>query len=106
MSRILSLIVMVWGALTSQALAADRHITFTNNTGGHIEALFGSNEGSKSWEEDLLGDATLAPDDELTVNFDDGSGYCKFDFKAVYADGSEGILSGVDVCSETEISIE
>ena len=88
------------------AMAQDRVVTFTNNTGDHVESLFGSNAGASTWEEDLLGDVTLAPQEAIDVNFDDGTDYCNFDFKAVYADGSDAILQNVDVCEVSGVSIE
>jgi hypothetical protein len=32
------------------------------------------------------------------INFDDGTGYCKFDFKAEFSDGDEVVKNGIDVC--------
>jgi len=32
------------------------------------------------------------------INIDDGSGYCQFDFKAVFDDGDELVRKKVDVC--------
>jgi hypothetical protein len=32
------------------------------------------------------------------INFDDGTGYCKFDFKAEFSDGDEVVKHGIDVC--------
>ena len=35
----------------------------------------------------------------VNINFDDGTGYCTFDFKAVFSDGDEVIQPNVDVCT-------
>ncbi len=97
-------LILSFGA--GQAMAENRVVTFQNLSGQAIEALFGSNTGTNDWEEDLLGDGTLGIDEEIDVNFDDGTGSCAFDFKAVYGDGSEGVLPNVDVCSIASVTIE
>lgn len=97
-------LILTFGA--SQAMAENRVVTFQNHTDEAVEALYGSNTGTNDWEEDLLGEGTLGPDEEIDVNFDDGTGSCAFDFKAVYADGSEGVLPNVDVCSIANVTIE
>ncbi len=84
---------------TSSGSSADRHVTIINNTGSTITRFYGSNAGSNSWEEDILGADVLAPGQRVSINFDDGSGYCTFDFKAQFADGSSSVENGVDVCT-------
>ena len=34
----------------------------------------------------------------VDINFNDESGYCKFDFKAVFEDGDELVRQNVNVC--------
>ena len=44
------------------AAALDRRVEIINNTGFTIVEFYGSNTGSDSWEEDILGpDATIPP---------------------------------------------
>ena len=78
--------------------SANRNVTIVNQSGYDITRFYGSNSGSNSWEEDILGTSILANGSSANINFDDGSGYCTFDFKVVFADGTEGIEHGVDVC--------
>ena len=70
-----------------------------NDTGFTMTQFYGSNAGSNSWEEDILGVDVLYSGSSVDINFDDGSGYCTFDFKAVFADGDEVIQRNVDVCT-------
>jgi hypothetical protein len=79
--------------------SADRRVTIANNTGQTISRFYGSNTGSDSWEEDILGSSVLPPGMSTTINFDDGSGYCTFDFKAVLSDGTPIVETGVNVCT-------
>lgn len=63
-----------------------------------IVRFYASNVGEKDWEEDILGQDVLRPGQSVTVNVDDGSGYCLYDFKAVFDDGDELVRSRIDVC--------
>ncbi len=87
------------------AFAENRVVTFENKSDSAVEALFGSNVGENSWEEDLLGEGVLEPGEAIEVNFDDGTGSCQFDFKATFADGTEGTLADVNVCEVSNVTI-
>ena len=84
--------------LATPASAEDRHVKIINETNATIVHFYGSNAGSKSWEEDILGQDELKPGQSVRINFEDGSGYCLFDFKAVFSDGDVLIRKGIDVC--------
>ncbi|MBI1218387.1 MAG: hypothetical protein GC186_07545 [Rhodobacteraceae bacterium] len=81
------------------AVAQDRHVKVVNKTGVTMVSLYGSNVGSDSWEEDILGGDELRSGQSVNVNFDDGTGYCKYDLKAVFADGDKVIKRGINVCT-------
>ena len=80
------------------AAALDRRVTIINNTDFTIVRFYGSNKGSDSWEEDILGSDVLSPNSQVTINFDDGSGYCKFDFRAEFNDGDVLVRKDINVC--------
>jgi hypothetical protein len=84
--------------LASPALALDRRVMIINETGYTIMEFYGSNTGSNSWEEDILGRDTIPPGTQMVINFNDQSGYCMFDFRAIFDDGEELIREGVNVC--------
>ena len=86
--------------------AENRVVTFTNNTAVAVHTIFGSNTGADTWEEDILGEGVLEANDAIDINFDDGTGYCMFDFKVTFADGDEGTLSGVNVCEISDVTID
>jgi hypothetical protein len=90
---------------TTTTTSANRTVTIVNNTGSTITNFYGSNAGSNSWEEDILGTSTLASGSSANINFDDGSGYCSFDFKVVFSDGSTVVEEGIDVCKVTTYTI-
>ncbi len=85
-------------AFVASASAEDRHVKIINETSATIVHFYGSNAGSDSWEEDILGQDVLKPGQSVNINFDDGSGYCLFDFKAEFSDGDTLIRRGIDVC--------
>lgn len=85
-------------ANSATANAADRRVRIINETSYDIVRFYGSNVGTDSWEEDILGRDILRAGNSVMINFDDGSGYCIFDFKAVFDDGDEVIKERVNVC--------
>jgi len=84
-------------ALTAAA-AANRHVDIVNETGKTLTEFYASATGTDDWEEDILGEDTLANGEVFDIDIDDGTGACKFDFKAVFTDGSSHVRRAVDVC--------
>jgi hypothetical protein len=80
------------------AAAEDRRVEIVNDTGFTMTHFYGSNKKSDSWEEDILGDDVLPSGSSVVINFDDGTGYCVFDFRAVFEDGDELVDREVNVC--------
>lgn len=89
---------------TSVSSGYNKHVLVVNNTSKTMYRFQGSNTGSSSWEEDILGSDTLGPGSSVDVNFEDGSGYCSFDFRATFVDGSSQVLTGVDVCTVSKVT--
>lgn len=81
-----------------EATALDRRVTIVNNTSYDIVEFYASNKGSRSWEEDILGRQILPSGSSVVINIDDGSGYCKYDFLAVFDDGEELTKYDNNVC--------
>jgi len=90
--------VVLSAVLALPALALDRRVRIVNNTGFTMVAFYGSNQGADNWEEDILGNDVLPSGASVTINFDDGTGYCIFDFKAVFEDGDELTDFGNNIC--------
>ena len=81
------------------AIAANRHVDIVNDTGMTMAEFYASATGTDDWEEDILGSDTLANGEVFDIDIDDGTSACKFDFKAVFTDGSSHVRRSVDVCS-------
>lgn len=87
------------------ATGQNRNVTIINNTGQDIIRFYGSNAGTNSWEEDILGQDILPRGRSVNINFNDGSGYCTFDFRAELRNGSTRETYGVDVCRVSSVTI-
>lgn len=85
--------------LTGAAHAADRHVDIINKTGMTLTKFYASSTGTRSWEEDILGRDTLDDGETITININDGTGACKFDFKAVFENGQSIEKGAIDVCT-------
>lgn len=84
---------------TVTTTSANRNVQIVNNTGFTMTNFYGSNAGANSWQEDILGVDVLPSGSSVSINFDDGTGFCTFDFKAVFSDGDSVIQPNVDVCT-------
>ncbi len=87
----------------SSGSSANRHVTIINNTNVSMREFYGSNAGVDNWQEDILGTSVLPAGSSVDINFDDGSGYCTFDFKAVFVDGSSLVDNSVNVCTTSSV---
>ena len=83
---------------TTSAMAVERQVTINNQTSFTIVEFYASNTGTTDWEEDILGTDVLASGASVNINIDDGSGYCKFDFLAVFDDGDQVVSPDNNVC--------
>jgi hypothetical protein len=81
------------------ASAENRHVDVVNETGRTMTEFYASATNADEWEEDILGSDTLADGEVFDIDIDDGSGACKFDFKAVFTDGTSHVRRAVDVCT-------
>ena len=99
---VLSLAILAIGIVDAAAL--DRRVRINNSTSYDIIEFYASNTGTSSWEEDILGRSILPAGNSVMINIDDGSGYCKFDFLAVFEDGEEVVAPDNNVCSIPEFT--
>ena len=79
--------------------ADQRDFTVVNETSYTIDNLYVSPHSSDNWEEDVLGNDVLESGHRVKVTFSDDLGYCFYDIKAVYSDGTKSEKYNVDLCS-------
>lgn len=83
------------------AVAENRWMSISNDTGVTMLRFYASNRGSTSWGRDWLGSDVLRSGYYIDLNFDDGTGYCMWDFKAEFSDGDTVESMSVNVCAES-----
>ncbi len=84
--------------LAGAAQALDRRVRVVNDSHVDITGFFGVNVDTRDWQDSLLGDDILPAGGSVVLNFDDGSGYCRFRFRAVFKDGVALERDSVNVC--------
>ena len=93
---------------SSAAAAQDgknRIVLINNKTGYVVNEIYASNTSATDWQEDILHENTLQPGATLRANIDDGTGHCVFDFRIVFADGTEAEKRDFDVCTMEALNI-
>jgi len=83
---------------TGTAQAQDRNVRIHNETGYTLYRFYSTNSGSSKWGRDVMGSSTLPSGRSMNMNFDNKYGYCEFDFRAIFEDGSELTRARVNVC--------
>ncbi len=91
--------------VAAPAMAQEAVFTLNNATSFGIVEFYGSADGDVSWEENILGGQTLAAGGNLSVNFDNGSGVCVYDLRAVFDDGDETVIKDVDICAQKSVTL-
>lgn len=94
----LSLAAAVVAVTAVSASAYDRHLTIHNDTGLTLYKFYSTNSGASKWGNDVMGSSTLPNGASMRLNFDNSKGYCEFDFRAVFEDGSVLQRANVNVC--------
>ena len=74
----------------------DRTVAIVNGTGATLVQIYGTAGGG--WGANRLRSGAIAPGASATISFEDGSGECRFNVKAVFADGTEKLNNDIDVC--------
>jgi hypothetical protein len=101
--------VVAAAALVSFASAAsasndgkNRKVLVQNISSQQINNLYASPITAKTWEEDLLGQRTLAAGASISANIDNGTNECMFDLKVVMASGKTFEHRSVNVCAASK----
>jgi hypothetical protein len=84
--------------LAGTAHALDRRVRIVNDSHVDIVDFFAVNVDVRDWSESLLGDDILPAGGSVVLDFDDGSGYCRYRFRAVFVDGFELERPSINVC--------
>jgi hypothetical protein len=85
--------------------AEDRRVEVVNASGRELREFYASNSQRSNWEEDILGQDTLPSGRSITINIDDGSGTCRFDFLAVLDGGRKVEQRNINVCEVSRFTV-
>ena len=94
----ISAAILAVGFSTVTAGAVDRNVKIHNDTGYTIYRFYSTNSGASKWGSDVMGNSTLPTGSAMNLNFDNSQGYCEFDFRAEFEDGSYLERGNVNVC--------
>ncbi len=94
----LALLVSLSAGFSVSARAVELEVTFINDTQVSLQRLFASRVNLDTWGDDHLGSRVLEPGQEITINLDDGSGYCIFDVRGEFTDEDVVENYRVDIC--------
>jgi hypothetical protein len=96
-------------AVAAPAVADDAKQDFrlVNKTGYELKALYVSPSKSDDWEDDVLGQDTLADGEAVNVHFSPKTHTCKWDLKVTYSDDdSSAVWHNIDLCTVEKITIK
>lgn len=97
---------LVYPTTEARADQYDRRVVVINDTSMTLVEFYASNVGTEEWQEDILGEDVLDSGETATINIDDDTGYCRYDFLAIFEDGTEVVNPDVNVCEAESISYE
>ena len=90
-------------AVPASAWATDdgknRKVVVENLSSQTLQNLYASPATATTWEEDLLGQKTVAAGQSVEANIDNGTAECMYDLKAVMANGKAFEHRQVNVCA-------
>jgi hypothetical protein len=81
-------------------ISRNRVVEIGNETGVAMTSFYASNTGRDTWEEDIFDGEPLRTGNSINVDIDDGSGACRFDMRAEFADGDKVVSKGFNVCTQ------
>lgn len=76
----------------------NRDVRVHNQTGWTMTYFYAASSGGGDWGADLLGSDTLSSGESIVMTVDDGSGACRYDFRAEFDNGEVLRRSGINVC--------
>ena len=99
-----SLLAAAIALIAAGPALADRRVRIHNDTGLTLYRFYSTNSGATKWGHDAMGSSTLPSGSYMTMNFDNAKGYCLFDFRAIFEDGTELTRANVNVCEVGDYS--
>ena len=92
------------GASGAYADKFSREITVINDYNSPLMYLYATPAVNQNWGNDHLGQYVVEPGWQITIDVSDSTGYCTFDIRAEFADGSIDEMWSVNVCEQSQIT--
>jgi len=84
----------------------DRNVYVVNDRSSDIVRLYAARTTTEDWEENILSGQVILAGTQAKIDFDDGTGACLFDFRAVFRDNVVVHYWGINVCREVSWRIK
>ncbi len=106
-SQVLSSLAVIALFITASAFARSGKQDFIlhNQTGVEINSLFVSPHDSNDWEQDILGQDTLASGESVKVVFDDRQKKVRWDLKVTDKDGNSLEWADLNLVEISELTL-
>jgi hypothetical protein len=91
--------------LSSAAIAGVQDFTLHNETGVEIHEVYVAPSKSDDWEEDILGDDTLADGESVDITFNDRQKVSKWDIMIKDEDGNSIEWGGLDLTEIASVTL-
>jgi hypothetical protein len=85
-------------AFAAGSQAADIKFDIVNNSARAIDNFYTSSADTTDWQEDVLGEDTIAPGGTDTITISTSGDQCLYDLRFIMEDKAELIEKGIDVC--------
>jgi hypothetical protein len=103
---VLGFFVAALMAGSAAAFSGQQDFTLINKTGLVIDQVYVSPSNTKDWEEDILGQDTLADGAKVHITFSRDTSECMWDLKIVDEDDDEVVWTKLDLCKAEEITLK
>jgi len=80
------------------AYAANQNFQLNNASPIDMHYFYASPSNVSSWEEDIFGNSILPAYDSMRITIGDNRETCIYDFRAIFADGSEATAYDINIC--------
>lgn len=98
-------VITILLAATAFARAGKQDFILHNETGVEINELYVSPHTSDDWEDDVLGQDTLADGESLKITFDDREKHVKWDLKVADGKGNSIEWEDLDLTEISEVTL-
>jgi hypothetical protein len=92
-------VAMLLFALPTSAYAADYKFNIINQSARAINNFYTSPADTTDWQEDVLGQDTIAPGASEEIDISTDGDQCLYDMRFIMEDNAELIEKGINVCT-------